>query len=74
LNYALLDMERGFQVFYPYRHIRKITIFGSASMGSDHPDFQLAKQFAQSITELGFMVMTGAGGGIMEAGNARGRA
>jgi len=69
LNYALLDMERGFQVFYPYRHIRKITIFGSARMRADHPDYQLAKQFAQCVTELGFMVMTGAGGGIMEAGN-----
>lgn len=69
LNYALLDMERGFQVFYPYRHIRKITIFGSARMGSEHPDYLLAKHFAQHITELGFMVMTGAGGGIMEAGN-----
>jgi uncharacterized protein (TIGR00730 family) len=69
LNYALLDMERGFQVFYPYRHIRKITIFGSARMGEDHPDYQLARQFAQCVTELGFMVMTGAGGGIMEAGN-----
>jgi uncharacterized protein (TIGR00730 family) len=69
LNYALLDMEQGFQVFYPYRHIRKITIFGSARMGADHPDYQLAKAFARCVTELGFMVMTGAGGGIMEAGN-----
>ncbi|HIK45922.1 MAG TPA: LOG family protein [Leptolyngbyaceae cyanobacterium M65_K2018_010] len=69
LNYALLDMEQGFQIFYPYRHIRKITIFGSARMDPDQPDYQLAKQFAQQITQLGFMVMTGAGGGIMEAGN-----
>ena len=69
LNYALLDMEKGFQVFYPYRHIRKVTIFGSARMGPEHPDYQLAKHFAQGVTELGFMVMTGAGGGIMEAGN-----
>jgi len=38
-------------------------------MRADHPDYQLAKQFAKCVTELGFMVMTGAGGGIMEAGN-----
>jgi hypothetical protein len=69
LNHALLDMEQGFQIFYPYRHIRKITIFGSARMGSDHPDYQLARNFAHRITDAGFMVMTGAGGGIMEAGN-----
>ena len=70
LNYALLDMEQGFQIFHPYRHTRKITIFGSARMGSDNPDYVLAQQFAEQVTQLGFMVMTGAGGGIMEAGNA----
>lgn len=70
LNHALLDMEQGFQVFHPYRHTRKITIFGSARTGASSPDYQLAQQFAQQVTELGFMVMTGAGGGIMQAGNA----
>ncbi len=70
LSHALLDMEQGFQVFYPYRHTRKITIFGSARTGAISPDYQLAEQFAKQVTELGFMVMTGAGGGIMEAGNA----
>jgi hypothetical protein len=70
LNYALLDMEQAFQIFYPYRHTRKITIFGSARTRADHPDYQLAELFAKQITQLGFMVMTGAGGGIMEAGNA----
>ena len=70
LNHALLDMEQGFQVFYPYRHTRKITIFGSARTGASSPDYQLAEQFAKQVTELGFMVMTGAGGGIMQAGNA----
>ncbi|MBD1918691.1 MULTISPECIES: TIGR00730 family Rossman fold protein [Cyanophyceae] len=70
LNAALLDMEQGFQVFTPYRHTRKITIFGSARTGAISPDYQLAEKFAKQITELGFMVMTGAGGGIMEAGNA----
>jgi len=70
LSHALLDMEQGFQIFHPYRHVRKITIFGSARTGAMSPDYQLAEQFAKQVTELGFMVMTGAGGGIMEAGNA----
>jgi uncharacterized protein (TIGR00730 family) len=70
LTYALQDMERGFQIFHPYRHTRKITIFGSARTNPSSPDYQLAEQFAKQVTELGFMVMTGAGGGIMEAGNA----
>lgn len=70
LNYALLDMEQGFQIFYPYRHVRKITIFGSARMAPGMPEYTMTHEFAKRITELGFMVMTGAGGGIMEAGNA----
>lgn len=70
LNNALLDLEQGFQIFHPYRHTRKITIFGSARTGANSPDYQLAEEFAKQVTELGFMVMTGAGGGIMQAGNA----
>ncbi len=69
LNYALQDMELGFQGFYPYRHTRKIAIFGSARTPSNHPDYQLAKAFAQRVAQQGFMIMTGAGPGIMQAGN-----
>lgn len=69
LNYSLQDMARGFELFYPYRHIRKITIFGSARTPADHPEYQMALDFARCVTQQGFMVMTGAGGGIMQAGN-----
>ena len=66
---SLQDMEKGFQAFYPYRHIRKITIFGSARVPPDTPEYQMAVAFARRITKQGFMVMTGAGRGIMQAGN-----
>jgi uncharacterized protein (TIGR00730 family) len=69
LSAALEDLEQGFQIFYPYRHIRKITIFGSARIAPDSSEYQLAVKFARCISELGFMVLTGAGGGIMQAGN-----
>ncbi|HBL61391.1 MAG TPA: cytochrome D ubiquinol oxidase subunit II [Cyanobacteria bacterium UBA8803] len=69
LTATLEDMERAFQVFYPYRHVRKVTIFGSARIGSDTPEYKLAAEFARRLTQHGFMVITGAGGGIMEAGN-----
>jgi uncharacterized protein (TIGR00730 family) len=69
LNYALLDMEKGFQGFFPFRHVRKIAIFGSARTPTTQPDYQLAWAFGQRAAQLGFMVMTGAGGGIMQAGN-----
>jgi len=66
---SLEDMEKGFQIFYPYRHIRKITIFGSARISPDTPEYKMAVKFANNITKQGFMVMTGAGPGIMQAGN-----
>ncbi|MGK7888295.1 MAG: LOG family protein [Leptolyngbyaceae cyanobacterium] len=69
LNASLQDMERAFRVFYPYRHVRKITIFGSARIGPETEEYQMAAEFARRVVQLGFMVMTGAGGGIMQAGN-----
>ncbi|MBW4650937.1 MAG: LOG family protein [Kastovskya adunca ATA6-11-RM4] len=69
LTTSLEDMERGFQVFHPYRHTRKVTIFGSARITTESPEYRLAADFARYVSQQGFMVMTGAGGGIMQAGN-----
>ncbi|HEY9634732.1 MAG TPA: TIGR00730 family Rossman fold protein [Coleofasciculaceae cyanobacterium] len=69
LTACIQDMERAFQVFYPYRHVRKVTIFGSARIAPDTPEYDLAAEFARYLTQQGFMVITGGGGGIMEAGN-----
>jgi hypothetical protein len=69
LTASLEDLAKGFNTFYPYRHVRKIAIFGSARTPKDTPEYQMATDFACQITKLGFMVITGAGGGIMQAGN-----
>jgi len=69
LTASMQDMEGAFQVFYPYKHVRKVTIFGSARIAIDCPEYKLAAEFARYLTQQGFMVITGAGGGIMEAGN-----
>lgn len=66
---SLADMERGLQLFHTYRHVRKVTIFGSARTPADNPEYLMAVDFARCVTSLGFMVMTGGGGGIMQAGN-----
>jgi hypothetical protein len=62
-------MERGLKLFHTYRHVRKVTIFGSARTPPESPEYQMAAEFARYVTKLGFMVMTGGGGGIMQAGN-----
>jgi len=69
LKSSLQDLEKAFQAFYPFRHTRKVTIFGSSRIQPEAPEYLLAVDFARCVTQQGFIVMTGAGGGIMEAGN-----
>jgi hypothetical protein len=69
IDRSIYELRKTFQVFYPYRDARKVCIFGSARTPRDHPEFKLAEAFASQVTKAGFMVITGAGGGIMEAGN-----
>jgi uncharacterized protein (TIGR00730 family) len=69
LNTALRELRYAFKVFAPYRHVRKVSVFGSARSTPDCPEYRQALAFSRSITAKGFMVITGAGGGIMAAGN-----
>jgi hypothetical protein len=69
MNSALKEMRYAFRVFAPYRHARKASIFGSARVSREMPAYEMAKRFSMEITERGWMVVTGAGPGIMEAGH-----
>jgi uncharacterized protein (TIGR00730 family) len=64
---ALKEMRRAFKLFAPYRNIRKVSTFGSARTRTGDPVFELAQRFARRITDCGYMIITGAGPGIMEA-------
>lgn len=48
---------------------KAVTIFGSARIGPDDPHYVAAMETARLLAEAGFAVITGAGPGIMEAGN-----
>jgi uncharacterized protein (TIGR00730 family) len=68
INTALKEMRVAFKVFAPYRHVRKVSTFGSARTAEGAPAYRQAKEFASRICrEAGFMLLTGAGGGIMRA-------
>src|SRR5262245_15657631 len=69
LNTALKELRYSFKVFAPYRHRRKVTVFGSARLPLDHPACVQAIEFSRRVAEAGFMVITGAASGIMEAGH-----
>jgi uncharacterized protein (TIGR00730 family) len=68
LNAALRELIYAFRVFAPYRGIRKVTMFGSARLPEDSPECRQAADFARLISAQGWMVITGAGEGIMKAG------
>ena len=65
---ALEEMTRAFDMFAPYRDIRKVSIFGSARTTPENPIYSLTVNTAKELADAGFMVVTGAGPGIMEAG------
>jgi len=69
LSTALKELRYSFKVFAPYRHLRKVTIFGSARLPASHPAYAAAVEFSRRIAEEGWMVITGAASGIMEAGH-----
>ncbi|HMK43872.1 MAG TPA: TIGR00730 family Rossman fold protein [Dissulfurispiraceae bacterium] len=69
MNTTMKEMRITGKVFAPYRKIRKVTVFGSARTRQDEPVYQMAVAFGRELAERGFMVITGGGGGIMEAAN-----
>ncbi|MEY2477304.1 MAG: hypothetical protein QOG87_2619 [Actinomycetota bacterium] len=65
---ALREMREAFRVFAPYRNIPKITMFGSARTLPSDPLYVQARDVANALANNGWMVVTGAGPGIMAAG------
>src|SRR5271169_2503175 len=69
MNTTLKEMRFTSKVFGPYRNKRKVTVFGSARTQPEEPIYELATLFGQKLAEAGYMVITGGGGGIMQAVN-----
>ncbi len=69
LSRSLRELRYAFKVFQPYRRRRKVTVFGSARTKPDQPSYQQAIEFGRAMARHHWMVITGAGGGIMEAGH-----
>jgi hypothetical protein len=69
VNTALKELRYALKVFAPYRRHRKVTIFGSARVAADHPAYVAAVEFGRRMAQAGYMVITGAASGIMEAGH-----
>lgn len=68
VNSALKELRYSFFIYGPYAAVPKVSIFGSARISHDDPAYKVARDFGRAMAERDWMVITGAGPGIMEAG------
>ncbi len=64
---ALAEMRDAYEVFKPYKNERKVSVFGSARTRPDDPRYGQARDLASALADRGWMTVTGAGPGIMQA-------
>ncbi|MGI9054154.1 MAG: TIGR00730 family Rossman fold protein [Ilumatobacteraceae bacterium] len=64
---AMTEMREAFEIFHPYEEVPKVTVFGSARTRPDDPVYGQARDVAAALAARGWMVVTGAGPGIMQA-------
>lgn len=69
MNTTLKEMRFTSKIFGQYSNIRKVTVFGSARSNPDSQAYKMAQDFGEKLAKAGYMVITGAGGGIMQAVN-----
>src|SRR5579863_10663175 len=66
---AVSELRYAFRLFKPYAEKRKVTIFGSARISLEEPEYRQAVEFGRQMAAAGWMIITGAGPGIMRAGH-----
>ena len=69
INSTLKELRHAFRVYVPYRKIRKVAVFGSSRISESNPIYTLTQELCGQLVQQGFMVISGAGGGVMEAAN-----
>lgn len=69
VNNALKELRYSFKIFSPYREVKKVIIFGSARSKKLSAEYRMAEEFTKRLTQKGYMIVTGGGPGVMEAGN-----
>lgn len=69
LSKMLAELRHGLDVFKPYQARRKVTIFGSARTKPDAPRYLQTRACGKALSQAGFMIITGGGGGMMQAAN-----
>ncbi|NIQ01081.1 MAG: cytochrome D ubiquinol oxidase subunit II [Nitrospinaceae bacterium] len=68
-NTTFKELRHAYRIFLPYRKKRKVVVFGSARAPESDPNYRLALDTSKALADIGHMIITGAGGGVMEAAN-----
>lgn len=70
MNTALKELRYSSLVFQSHSDRRKVAVYGSARTNPDNPNYSMAEEFSRRmVKDFDYMVITGAGPGIMEAAN-----
>src|ERR1044071_5661849 len=67
INRSAKEMRSAAKIFAPFKHLRKVVVFGSARSARDSPDYKIATDFACEMVRRGFMLIAGGNEGIMGA-------
>jgi uncharacterized protein (TIGR00730 family) len=67
INRSAKEMRSAAKIFAPFKHLRKVVVFGSARSARDSPDYKMATDFACEMVRQGFMLIAGGNEGIMGA-------
>jgi len=67
INRSAEEMHSAAKIFAPFKHLRKVVVFGSARSAHDSPDYKMATDFACEMVRQGFMLIAGGNEGIMGA-------
>ena len=68
-NNTLKELRYSYKIFSPYRNVKKVVIFGSARSKKTSAEYKMAERFSRTLMKKGYMIVTGGGPGVMEAGN-----
>ncbi|MBC8282591.1 MAG: TIGR00730 family Rossman fold protein [Nitrospinae bacterium] len=69
IDKTLKELRASFILFKPFRETRKVAIFGSARIKESDRNYELTKNLAKILVENNFLIISGAGGGVMQAAN-----
>ena len=55
INRSAKEMRSAAKIFAPFKHLRKVAVFGSARSADDSPDYKMATDFACEMVRQGFI-------------------